>query len=88
MTYSIHFRKKVLFIKEKEGLSLESLSQRFGISKNTIFLWTKNLFPKVKRDKPATKIDMNRLRLDVEQNKDSYQYERAKRFGITKVRYT
>ncbi len=38
--------KKVLSIKEREALSLESLSQRFNLSKNTIFLQIKNSFLK------------------------------------------
>lgn len=83
VTYSVHFRKKVLSIKEKEGLSLDSVSKRFNLSKNTVFLWTKNLFPKTTRIKPATKIDMDTLKLDVIRYSDAYQYERAKRLGVS-----
>ena len=77
MTYSVHFRKKVISIKEREGLSLDSISKRFHLSKNTEFLWTKNLFPKSKRENPATKIDMEELKSDIKRYSDAYQYERA-----------
>lgn len=63
MTYSVHFRKKVLSIKAQEGLSLASVSKKFNLSKNTVFLWTKNLFPKTNRDKPVTKIDMEDIKI-------------------------
>ena len=83
MTYSVHFRKKVLSIKEKEGLSLEVVSKRFNLSKNTVFVWTKKLFPQRYRVKGATKIDMERLKLDIQEYSDAYQYERAKRLGVS-----
>ena len=83
MTYSVHFRRKVLSIKEKEGLSLASVSKKFSLSKNTVFLWTKNLFPKTNRDKPATKIDMEALKSDITKYSDAYQYERAERLGVS-----
>nr|WP_230597823.1 hypothetical protein [Orientia tsutsugamushi] len=38
MTYSIYFRKKVLDIKEREKISFESVSKRFVIGKNTVFV--------------------------------------------------
>ena len=41
MTYSIDFRKKVLAIKEQEKMSFASISKRFGVGKNTVFVWTK-----------------------------------------------
>ena len=31
VTYSVHFRKKVLSIKKKEGLSLDAVSKRFKL---------------------------------------------------------
>ena len=83
MTYSVHFRKKVLSIKAQEGLSLVSVSKKFNLSKNTVFLWTKNLFPKTNRDKPPTKIDMEALKSDITKYSDAYQYERAERLGVS-----
>ena len=49
MTYSIDFRKKVLSMKEKERLSFDQISKRFGVSKRAVFNWIKSLYPKVKR---------------------------------------
>ena len=85
MTYSIDFRKKVLKIRKAEGLSLEEVSKRFGVAKTSVFVWTKNLHPKAYRDKPCTKIDMNKLIEDIEKHPDAYQYERAERFAVSKA---
>jgi len=84
MTYSIDFRKKVLAIKEKEKLSLESVSKRFGVGKNTVFVWTKKIWPLKNRNKAPTKIMIDKLKEDVTQYSDAYQYERAERLGASK----
>ncbi|MGV2433240.1 MAG UNVERIFIED_CONTAM: IS630 transposase-related protein [Rickettsiaceae bacterium] len=81
MTYSVHFRKKVLKIKQEEKLSFVEVASRFGLSKTTVFKWSKNLEPKTKRNKPATKIDMEALKMDIEKFPDAYHYERAARLG-------
>lgn len=84
MTYSLDFRKKVLAVKEQESLSFEAVTQRFGIgSKNTVFRWSKKLEPCQTRNKPATKIDMEALKRDVELYPDAYQYERAQRLNVS-----
>ena len=81
MTYSVHFRKKILNIKEKEGLTFVEVAARFGLSKTTVFKWSKRLEPQKTRNKPATKIDMEALKRDIESFPDSYYYERAARLG-------
>jgi transposase len=83
MAYSIDFRRKVLEIKEREGLSFEKTALRFGISESSVFRWSKHLEPCLTRNKPATKIDMERLAQDVKQEPDAYQRERAERFGCS-----
>ena len=83
MTYSVHFRKKVLSVKEKDGLSLAAVSKKFSISKNTVFLWTKNITPKMYRKKRPTKINTEKLKEDIAQYSDAYQYERAERLGVS-----
>lgn len=83
MTYSIDFRKKVLKIKDKEGLSLQATAKRFGISKTALFNWTQNIEPKITRDRKPTKIDMEVLRKDIELYPDSFCYERAQRLGVS-----
>ena len=84
MTYSIDFREKVLAIKEKEKMSFESISKRFGVGKNTVFVWTKQILPLKNRNKAPTKIPIDRLKEDVAQYSDAYQYERAERLGVSK----
>jgi transposase len=83
MGYSIDFRRKVLEIKERDGLSLGETAHRFGISESSVFRWTKRLEPCHLRNKPATKIDMELLVRDVELYPDAYQHERAERFGCS-----
>ncbi len=84
MTYSLDFRKKVLTVKEREGLSFEEVAVRFDIgSKNTVFRWTKKLAPCETRNKPATKIDRDALVSDIKLYPDAYQYERAGRLGVS-----
>ena len=85
MSYSLDFRKKVLQVREEEGLTLEEVSQRFGVGVATVFRWTKTLEPRVTRLKPATKIHMEALKRDIEKHPDAYQHERAKRFGVTQT---
>jgi transposase len=83
MAYSLDFRKQVFKIKEKNNFTFEETSKHFGITIRSLFRWNKNLEPKLKRDKPASKVDMKRLENDVKKNPDSYQYERAEKFGVT-----
>ena len=81
--YSVDFRKKVLSIRTEEQLSIRAVAARFKLSRDTVFRWTKTLEPKTLRIKPATKIDSERLKRDVEAYPDSYHYERAKRLGVS-----
>jgi transposase len=83
MGYSIDFRRKVLEIKDRDRLSFEETASRFGISKSSVSRWAKRLEPCRTRNKPATKIDMERLVRDVESHPDAYQHERAERFGCS-----
>lgn len=83
MAYSIDFRRKVLAIKDRDRLSFEETASRFGISQSSVSRWAKRLEPCQTRNKPATKIDMERLVRDVEAHPDAYQHERAERFGCS-----
>ena len=82
MTYSIDFRKKVLEVREKEWLRLEEAGKRFGVGSASILRWTQEIEPRRKREKPV-KIKEEELRKDVEKYADGYQYERAKRVGVS-----
>ena len=82
--YSLQIRKKIIGIKEKEGLSYVKVAKRFGMSPTTVFKWSKTMKPKKGRRKPATKIDMEALKKDVKENPELYQYERAEKFRVSK----
>jgi len=83
MSYSIDFRKHVFKIKDQEKLNDQEVCVRFGISTRTLYRWKKNIHPVEKRNKPATKINMEALRKHVQEYPDAYQYERASFFGVS-----
>lgn len=83
MTYSTDFRQQALLIKEREKLSFTQVSERFGVGKASVFRWSKQIEAQRTRNKPATKIDMEELKKDVQRYPDAYQYERAQRFGVS-----
>ena len=83
MSYSLDFRRQVFKLKQKEELTFQELSDRFDIPIRTLFRWQKRIEPKVKRNKPAIKVDMEALAKDVKEHPDLYQYERAKKFGVS-----
>ena len=83
MTYSIDFRRHILLVKEEEGLSFGETSIRFRVGKSSIVRWSKKIEPQRKRNKPTITVDMERLKEDIVQYPDSYQYERAKRLGVS-----
>lgn len=83
MSYDIKFRLQVLKVRALEGLSFSKVAKRFGVSKQTVYNWSKRLEEKKKRCKPATKIDMSRLADDVKAYPDAYHYERAERLKVS-----
>lgn len=82
--YSLDFRRQVLKVSQKEGLSVRELAQRFHLSKTSIMNWKKRLSPTLKRNKRPVKIDHNQLIQDVKQYPDAYQHERAERLGVSR----
>ena len=82
MTYSLDFRQRVMGYKAKKSLTFAQTSDHFDIGIRTLFRWSKQLEPCHYRQKPATKIDMDALKADIEQSPDDYQWERAKRFKV------
>ena len=83
MGYSLDFRRHVFKVKSKEHLTFQATSDRFDIPIRTLFRWQNRLEPLIKRNKASTKIDMAELKRDVEENPSAYQYERAKKFGVS-----
>ena len=84
MLYSLDFRKKVMKIKEKEKLTYPQTAQRFDIGITTVVRWGKRIEP-LKVVRKSRKIDMDLFKKDVEENLDSYQRERAKKFNVSKT---
>lgn len=84
MTYSTDFRRKVLEIRKRDGLSSEETAVRFGVGKSGVSRWAKRLEPCRSRNKPAVKIDMELLAQDVALYPDAYQHERAGRLGCSR----
>ncbi|WP_287398781.1 IS630 transposase-related protein [Nitrosomonas sp. H1_AOB3] len=83
MTYPISFRRKVLSVREKEGLTIVQTAARFCVGIASVTRWIKNPVPQETRNKPATKIDMAALARDVREFPDAYQAERARRLGVS-----
>ena len=83
MTYSLDFRKKVLSIRSKEKLSFAQVAKRFGISVNSVFLWSKRLEPRLTKSRPAIKIDREILMEDIKKHPDAFNYERAHRLNVS-----
>ncbi len=65
MTYSSDFRRKVLSVREKEGLTVAELAARFCVGVASVVHWLKTPDPKITHNKPATKIDMEELARDI-----------------------
>lgn len=83
MSYDIKMRRHVLKVREEEQLSYAKVAERFGIGKQTVYNWTKRIAEKKQRNKRAVKINMDALRADIEKHPDTYQYERAVKFGVS-----
>ena len=81
MTYSVDFRRHVLSIRKKEGLSLEQTSERFGVGRASLCRWLRRLEPDQSKPRKR-KIDLLALAEDVRAYPDAYLHERAARFGV------
>ena len=69
-------------VKKEEKLSIRVVGRRYGISPNTVYRWSKKLESKKERKARLTKIDMERLKVDIKENPDLYQYERGEKFKV------
>ena len=84
MTYSTNFRKKVLSIKQQYQLTFSETAERFGVSQASVVRWSRNIKPKRTRNKPTVKLNWEALAQDVDEHPDSYQYERAALWGVSR----
>jgi transposase len=83
MTYPAKFRKKLLSIMEKDDLTIDEAAERFDVGSTSVFRWKTNPEPSLTRNKAASKINMEALKIDVENHPDSFLSERAERFSVS-----
>ena len=83
MTHSVEFRRRVLQVRGRDGLSFAQVSDRFSVGIASVKRWSKRLEPKPYERRKIRKIDPEHLTQDVRDYPDAYQYERAARFGVT-----
>ncbi|SFM58009.1 IS630 transposase-related protein, partial [Nitrosomonas communis] len=81
MAYSLDFRRKVLSVREKKGLTIAEVAARFDVGVASVTRWVKNIHRKPQGFRQR-KIDLDVLRQDIRDYPDAYQYERAKRLGV------
>ena len=81
MTYSSDFRRKVLSVRKREGLTIAQVGARFDEGIASVVRWLKRPEPKVHGFR-RRKIDMDALVRDIGDYPDAYQSERAARFGV------
>lgn len=84
MTYPAKFRKQALYLRKRDDLTLAQTAERFGVGIASVARWENNPEPAMTRNKPATKIDMEALAKDLEENPDSFLHERAAKFSVSK----
>ena len=71
-------------VKQTEKLTCQEVSDRFGLSIPTPLRWHKRIIPKTKpTNKPSTKLNLEALPKDVEDNPGYFQYQGAKKFGVS-----
>lgn len=83
MTYPAKFRKKLQQVMERDELTIDEVALRFDVGSASVSRWKINPEPKLTRNKPATKINMDALKIDVEKHPDSFLSERAERFLVS-----
>ncbi|MBX3629099.1 MAG: IS630 transposase-related protein [Nitrosomonas sp.] len=81
MAYSLDFRRKVLSVREKEGLTIIEVADRFDVGVASVTRWIKDIHRKPQGFRKR-KIDLDVLRQDILDYPDAYQHERAARLGV------
>ena len=83
MSHRVAFRRHVLQVKKRGGLSFAQTAERFSVGIASVKRWSKRLDPKPYERRKIRRIDPEKLAQDVRDHPDAYQYERAARFGVT-----
>ena len=81
--YSLTFRRHLLKIGEKEGLSIRGMASRFAIASRTIVNWKRKLEPVLKRKRKPFKLNEEAFLKDVKDYPDAYGYERGARLKVS-----
>ncbi|MFV0384014.1 IS630 transposase-related protein [Paracoccus sp. (in: a-proteobacteria)] len=74
MAYSLDFRRHVLSVREKEGLTFAQTATRFSVGVASLTRWAKSPAPKATREGHPRKIDLSILAQDVLDHPEAYQY--------------
>ncbi|MFV0293817.1 MAG: IS630 transposase-related protein, partial [Paracoccus sp. (in: a-proteobacteria)] len=83
MSHPIAFRRHVLRVRERDGLSFAEVADRFSAGISSVKCWSKRPEPKPYERRKDRRIDPLMLAQDVRDHPDAYQHERAARFGVT-----
>ncbi len=83
MSHPVAFRRHVLQVRKRDGLSFAQTAERFSVGIASVKRWSKRLDPKPYERRKIRRIDPEKLAQDVRDHPDAYQYERAARFGVT-----
>ena len=89
MSYSKDIRERALALVE-EGMKQEEVRKLFKLGANTITQWKKlreetGSLENRPLERSWRKIDPEKLRLDVKENPDDFDEERAERFGCSRT---
>jgi len=85
MAYSGFFRKKVLSYRNKHDATIKATAEYFKIGTASVTRWIHKQEPCKTRNKQPLKIKDEELLADVKKYPDAFQYERAKRLGVSKT---
>ncbi len=83
MIYSFSYRRRVLEVQARDGLTNQQVADHFNIGIATVARWRSRIEAKPYPQRKPYKIDMTTLAEDVRAFPDAYQSERAARFGCT-----
>ncbi len=85
MSYSVDYRRRALEL-FSEGKRKSHIGQLLGIARTTLDRWLKSPSLEAKKSGPKgpRKLDMEALKLHVEQYPDAYQYERGEALGVSR----
>lgn len=85
MTYSIDYRRRAITLLE-EGKKKSHIAELLGVARTTLDRWLirPSLEPNQGGPKGPHKLDLEDLKVHVENYPDAYQYERAVDLGVSR----